>query len=34
MHEYDVTLKLLLRGRARGAFEALAGDTVRKWLDI
>ena len=34
MHEYDVTLKLLLRGPTTMAFEAFAGSQVQKWLDI
>ena len=34
MHEYDVTLKMLLRGSARMAFEALTGGAVEKWLDV
>jgi len=34
MHEYDVTLKMLLRGSARMAFQALTGGAVEKWLDV
>jgi hypothetical protein len=34
MHEYDVTLKMLLRGSARTAFQALTGGAVEKWLDV
>ena len=34
MHEYDVTLKMLLRGSARMAFKALTGGAVEKWLDV
>src|SRR5919204_517012 len=34
MHEYDVALKLLLRGSARLTMQELAGTTVAKWLDV
>jgi predicted transposase YdaD len=34
MHEYDVTLKMLLRGSARMLFQALTGGPVKKWLDV
>ena len=34
MHEYDITLKLLLRGSAAMAFQALTGGPVERWLDI
>jgi hypothetical protein len=34
MHEYDVTLKMLLRGSARMVFQALTGGQVEKWLDV
>jgi predicted transposase YdaD len=34
VHEYDITLKLLLRGSAAMAFQALTGGQVEKWLDI
>lgn len=34
MHEYDVALKMLLRGSARMLFQALTGGPVEKWLDI
>jgi hypothetical protein len=34
MHEYDITLKLLLRGSAGMAFQALTGGLVERWLDI
>jgi predicted transposase YdaD len=34
MHEYDITLKLLLRGSAAMAFQALTGGLVERWLDI
>jgi predicted transposase YdaD len=34
MHEYDVALKMLLRGSARMTFQALTGGPVEKWLDI
>ena len=34
MHEYDITLKLLLRGSAGMAFQALTGGQVERWLDI
>ena len=31
---YDITLKLLLRGSAAMAFQALTGGPVERWLDI
>jgi hypothetical protein len=34
MHEYDVTLKILLRGSAETAFRRLTGVSVERWLDI
>ena len=34
MHEYDITLKVLLRGSAGMAFQALTGGLVERWLDI
>ena len=34
MHEYDITLKVLLRGSAAMAFQALTGGVVERWLDI
>jgi hypothetical protein len=34
MHEYDVTLKMLLRGSPGRAFRALTGVAVEKWIDI
>ena len=33
MQEYDVALKLLLRGSAKLAMRELTGTTVAKWLD-
>ncbi len=34
MHEYDVTLKMLLRGSPGKAIQALTGISVQRWLDI
>ena len=34
MQEYDVALKLLLRGSAKLTMRALTGTTVEKWLDV
>src|SRR5436305_6602311 len=34
MQEYDVALKLLLRGSATVTMRALTGTTVEKWLDV
>jgi hypothetical protein len=34
MQEYDVTLKLLLRGSAKLTMRELAGATVERWLDV
>jgi len=34
MQEYDVALKLLLRGPATLLMRQLAGTTVTKWLDV
>lgn len=34
MHEYDVTLKMLLRGSPGKAIQALTGISVHRWLDI
>jgi len=34
MHEYDVTLKMLLRGSAEKPLHALTGVAVDKWLDV
>lgn len=34
MQEYDVTLKLLLRGRAKLALRELIGATVERWIDV
>ncbi len=34
MHEYDATLKMLLRGSAQQAFYALTGVAVERWMDI
>ena len=34
MHEYDVTLKLLLRGSARETMRELAGVSIEKWLNV
>jgi hypothetical protein len=34
MHEYDVALKMLLRGSARVTFQALSGGAVTKWLGV
>jgi predicted transposase YdaD len=34
VHEYDVALKVLLRGSAQGAFRMLTGISVERWIDI
>src|SRR6266699_564332 len=34
MQDYDVALKLLLRGSARLTMRELTGTTVEKWLDV
>lgn len=34
MHEYDISLKLLLRGSTAGVLRALTGVDVLKWLDV
>ena len=34
VHDYDVTLKMLLRGAAEQTFLQLAGVKVAKWLDV
>jgi len=34
MHQYDITLKLLLRGGAGRLLTALSGTTVTKWLNV
>ncbi|MGI8741631.1 MAG: hypothetical protein ACR2NN_03475 [Bryobacteraceae bacterium] len=34
MHEYDVTLKLLLRGPAPATLRELTGVFIRNWLDV
>ena len=34
MHDYDVTLKMLLRGESEQTFLQLAGVKVAKWLDV
>ncbi|MGI8741666.1 MAG: hypothetical protein ACR2NN_03660 [Bryobacteraceae bacterium] len=34
MHEYDVTLKLLLRGPAPATLRQLTGVSIRNWLDV
>jgi hypothetical protein len=34
MQDYDVTLKLLLRGSAKLTMRELAGAAVERWLDV
>ncbi len=34
MQDYDVALKLLLRGSAKVTLRELTGATVQKWLDV
>lgn len=34
MQEYDVALKLLLRGPAKLTMRELTGTTVEKWIDV
>lgn len=34
MHDYDVSLKLLLQGLARLTMRELTGTAVAKWLDV
>jgi hypothetical protein len=34
MHEYDVTLKLLLQGSATETLRALTGTAVKRWLNV
>ena|SRR5690349_11741858 len=34
MQEYDVALKLLLKGSAKLTMQQLSGDVVKDWLDI
>ena len=34
MQQYDVTLKLLLRGPARGLIFALTGTSIGQWLNV
>lgn len=35
MHEYDISLKMLLRGSGSGVLRALTGDLpIEKWLDV
>ena len=34
MQEYDVVLKLLLRGSAKLVLDELAGTTIARWLNV
>ena len=34
MQEYDVVLKLLLRGSAKVVLDELAGTTIARWLNV
>src|SRR5215831_665969 len=34
MHDYDATLKVLLKGSAHATLHQLTGTTIERWLDV